>query len=171
MTLRKALDLYLKSLDEAELRAEIKKLYGKLPAVKDYYGLELLDDDAVLERYKKKLRQVYFMVESRLARGRSKEAHALIKSFKQIAVEPKDVAHLILYRVELMLDYQRRRRKGEMYFKSMTNSFREACEIIEREQLQDYFREWCGKLIEGARNISYDVPKTMRELHSAYIVE
>lgn len=97
---------HLNQLSEEELRSEILKLFENIPAVKDFYGLDLGDKTVVLEEYTKKIQAKFFTAHGN-ARDAPKmsEIRAIITQFKKISPLKHHVIELLLYRVMITLDF------------------------------------------------------------------
>lgn len=149
---------YIKSLEKPELEKELKKLFDKIPAVSQYYELELSEDTtAVLEDYKAKIRKEYFPNRG-YGNARSSVSKKYISDFKRISVFPKDVIELLLYRTEMMIDFTNL--YGDMeepFYTSLVNSFGEACKMIRKENLEEEFKDHCIRLIDKTEDLGWGV--------------
>lgn len=143
------LNRYLKELDRTGLEKEIKKLFSKFKEVQTYYELELgQDTSSVLQEFKDRIRKEYFPNRG-FGRAGSKESRMIISEFKRISIFQKDVVELLLYRVEIMLEFTRAYGDiEEAFYNSMESSFNEACKLIKREKLEKEYRKECKRLLE-----------------------
>ncbi|MEM1324297.1 MAG: DUF6155 family protein [Bacteroidota bacterium] len=163
-SIKTELNRYLKSLDKAALEKEVKTLYSKFKVVKEYYELELgLNTAEVLESYKEKIKREYFPSRG-FGRARSRESRKPITAFKKIATSQKDVVELLLYRVEMMLEFTRAYGDiDEPFYNSLEGSFYDACKLIQKEKLESYFKKECLHLIELAYPLGWGVQDTLQD--------
>ncbi|MEL7160084.1 MAG: DUF6155 family protein [Bacteroidota bacterium] len=144
----------LKELEEAELREELRMLYDRFPAVKEYYRLELsANTAAVLDKYKKLVRKAFFPGRGRRMgkRGRS-NSKKVLKDFSQVSIHSRDLVELHFYRVRVMLEAANHYYvDNEGFHKSIVSSYQQACRLAEQEVLLDGFRDTARELISLAR--------------------
>lgn len=99
------LNKYLKDLSRPELEKEVKKLYSKFKEVKKYYEMEFCEDTTeILNEYKDKIKQEYFPKRG-FGKARNSVSKKVISDFKKISIFQKDVIELLLYRVEMMIEF------------------------------------------------------------------
>lgn len=167
---KKELSKFLKQATKAELEKEIKKLYDKFELVKQYYQLELAEDTTVIvDEFKAKLRKEYFPSRG-YGRGRNSVSRKVVSDFKKIAVFKKDVIDLLLYRVEVMLEYTNAYGDiDEAFYNSLTRSFDEACKLIQKEQLKAAYKIYCEELINEARNFGWGCSDAMNYSYQQYL--
>lgn len=152
--MKKEFTKYLKSLNEAELYAELMKLYTKFPVVKQFYAMELSPNtNKIVEQYRTKIRKIYFKPSGGFGHGSSGDSRNIISNFKKIAIYQSDVIDLWLYRTEMMAEYLvRLGYYNESYFKSVATSFETACKLIVKEKLEMQFEYRCRKIVESLTN-------------------
>ncbi|AHM58289.1 hypothetical protein D770_00055 [Flammeovirgaceae bacterium 311] len=157
------LNRYLKSLEKQELETEVKKLFSKIPAVKQYYEQELTGDSgAVLEKYKAKIRKEYFRGRG-FGNASSSASRKAVQDFKKISVFPRDVVELWLYRTEMMLDYTLAWGDlNESFYNSLCMSFEEACCMICKEGLESEFQDYCTRILAKASEAGWGVYDSMQ---------
>lgn len=139
----------LKELDDDELRDELKMLYDRFPAIREYYKLELsTNTGAVLEKYKTAIRKAFFTGRRRMnKRGRSASSR-VIKDFAAISIHQKDLVMLHLHRVDVMIEaISTYRVDSEPFHESTVKSFRKALLLAEKEQMLESVREEAQRLI------------------------
>lgn len=166
-SIKPELNKYLKSLEKHALEAEVKKLFSKIPAVKQYYELELAAASSnVLEQYKAKIRKEYFPGRG-FGNARSSVSRRVVLDFRKISVFPRDVVELWLYRTEMMLDYTLAwGDMNESFYNSLCISFEEACYLISEEELKNEFQEYCSRLLEKASELGWGVYDSMLYAYS-----
>lgn len=164
------LSKYLKQSTKAELEKEVKKLYDKFKEVKQYYEIEFTTDTTkIVETHKKKIYKEYFTSRGYPGKGRSNASRKVITDFKKISIFQKDVIELLLYRVEVMLDYAEYGDMGEAFYNSLTRSFDEACKLMANEQLIADFKKKSEKLLQTAYDIGWGVSDAMDYSFEHYI--
>ena len=139
----------LKELDADELREEMKVLYDRFPAIREYYKLELsANTGAVLEKYKIAVRKSIFTGRRRMnKRGRSASSR-IVKDFAAISIHPKDLVMLHLHRVDVMIEAIKHYKvDSEPFHDSTVKSFRKALQMAEKEQLLESVRPEAQRLI------------------------
>lgn len=166
--MKREFNKYLKSLGKEELIKELQKLYGKFDSVQQYYKLELSEDsEAVLAEFKAKIKKEYFPTRGYGA-ARNNVSRKVIIEFKKISVHPKDVVELLLYRVEKMLEFTLTYGDiDEPFYNSLISSFEQACELIEKEQLQTYYKIYCQELIGQSTNFGWGVYEELNYYYEA----
>ena len=146
--MKRAFTKYVNHLDEEELRAELQRLYGRFPILREYYQMELGDAKKVVDKYKAALHKAFFPSRGRGKRGRS-QSRKLIRKFAEVSIFPKDLVELHFYRAELMTEYiAARRLDSEAYHTATVKAFETACELAETEVLLDYFADGARRLAE-----------------------
>lgn len=169
-SIKLALNKYLGELTKAELEAEIKKLYSKFADVKTFYELELGDDTSdILESYKGRIHKEYFPTRG-YGRARSSESRKVITEFKKVSVFQKDVIDLMLYRVEVMIQFSDK--YGDMeeaFYNSIESSFQDACKLIKEERLEAAYKPVCKQLITAADSVGWGLSDVMDDIYSEFL--
>lgn len=162
--MKRAFNKYLKSLTEKELIKELQKLYTKFDNVKQYYQLELgTDSKAVLDQFKARIKKEYFPSRGYGA-ARNSVSRKVITEFKKISIHPKDIVELLLYRVEMMLEFTLS--YGDMdepFYNSLFSSFAEACKRIKKEQLEVHYKVHCATLVDKASPLGWGIYFDLRD--------
>jgi len=159
---KKDLSKYLKQSSKADLEKEVKKLYDKFSEVKKYYEMEFTEDTTkIVKEYKKKLYKEYFTSRGAPGKGSSNASRKVITDFKKIAIFQKDVIDLLLYRVEIMLEYADYGDLNEAFYNSLTRSFDEACQLIANERLEEAFKDNCERLLQASYSVGWGVYDAM----------
>lgn len=158
---------YLDTLNEQELRAELQKLFSKLPQVQEFYAQELLSDSerkAMLEDYKKK---IYSQFWTRTGNPRTDVSNAKIRqyisSFEKVSVFPSEVVDLLLYRVEVATEFANEfGGMPDADYNAASNAFDKAMKLIKEHKLIAYFRERCKALFQY-KNLDYWYTENLME--------
>lgn len=153
----KDLRTYLDSLEEAEVREEILKLFGKLTQVQEYYAQELMSDKerkTMLEGYRKKIYSFFWTRTGNRKRPSNAKLRELITNYEKVSVFPSEVIDLLLYRVETATDYAAKLgRMPEASYKASHNAFKKAVEMIALHKLEDLFLERCRAIFKYRRSV------------------
>lgn len=148
----KDLRTFLDSLDEAELREEILKLFGKLTQVQEFYAQELMSDKerkAMLEGYRRKIHGYFWTRTGNRKRPSNAKLRELINNYEKVSVFPSEVIDLLLYRVETATAYASKLgRMPEASYKASYNAFKKAVELIALHQFEDRFQERCEAILK-----------------------
>jgi hypothetical protein len=150
---------YLAEFDEKDLRAELLKLFSKLPQVQEFYTQELLspaERKAMLDAYKKK---VYDQFWTRGGNPKQPVSNAtirrLLSDFEKVAVEPYEVVDLLLYRVEVATSFANQfGGMADADYNAAHTAFQKAVKMMAEHDLHDYFKIRCEELFRHS-NLDY----------------
>jgi hypothetical protein len=141
-----SLKKHLNELEPDELVEQILNLAKRFKDVKTYFDMELGDEKqqaAIVDSYKKKIHKQFFRARG-VGKPKTAELRKLINHFKSIAVFPFDVADLMLYRVEMTIDFIVGPGEPSDAFHTATlNAYEETLKLIREHQLEGHFRERC----------------------------
>lgn len=141
---------YLTELNEQELREEILKLFKKLKPVKEFYTQELMgeaDRKKMLEDIKSKINKQFWTPSGNPKNANNKVIRQLISDFEKIAVFPYDLVDLILYRVEVAVEFADTfGGMAENSYDAARNAFEKAVKLMKEHQLYDDFNTRCEEL-------------------------
>ena len=97
---KKSLIKHLDKSDKEDIIREVLTLFDKFKNVKEFYTAELTDAaNPMLERYKKKI-TIAYSSENPKERRTNLNVNKLIKEFKKISIYERELADLMLHRVE-----------------------------------------------------------------------
>lgn len=160
----------LATLDEDELREELKALYERFPVLREYYKMELSGNTRhLLEKYKTALRKTFFTGRRNMGRRARSNSSKVIKDFKEIAIHAKDVTELHFYRVAVMVEAMEHYDEfSESFTDSIFKSFVQACDMARDELMLEPFRETAADIVAHFASICYsgtvlDMRQTFRE--------
>lgn len=143
------LNKYLKELTKEELIKEVHKLYSKFKFVKDYYNSELGEDDGkLLEKYKKQMARL-FMPKGNYLNPDIRTSNKLITEFASVSVHPVNVVDLMLYKVELCIDFLK---QWGLEFgnvaNAVANTYPHVLDGIYKNSVEKKFKQRCEE-VEG----------------------
>ncbi|MFP4090551.1 MAG: DUF6155 family protein [Cyclobacteriaceae bacterium] len=169
---KRELNKYLESLDKKALQAEIKKLYSRLPSVKQYYELELSGDtNAQVEEVKAKIKKEYFPSRG-FGKARNAVSKRYISEFRRISIFKKDVIDLLLYRCEMMIDFTLAYGDiDEPFYNSLASSYEDACKLIRKEKLVDEYQPYCEELMNKVFGLGWGVYDDLHYIFTEYMLD
>lgn len=171
-SIKRDLNKYLDSLDKKALQAEIKKLYSRLPSVKQYYELELSGDTtAKVEQVKAKIKDEYFPSRG-FGKARNAVSKKYISEFRRISVFKKDIIDLLLYRCEMMIDFTLAYGDiDEPFYNSLATSYQDACKLIRKEMLVDEYQPYCKELMQKVSDLGWGIYDDLHYIYTEYMFD
>lgn len=164
-----SLKKHLQQLSKEELIEEIMNLSKKFKDVKTYYEMDLggtAQQTLIVNEVKRKLKKEF------VPRGDHPKAavlRKLISDFKKISVFPHDVADVLLYRVELAVEFTNQ--YGDMweaFYTATENAYEEALKLIKKHGEEAYFKERCREIQRQTADSGWGFGDTMSELTQDY---
>lgn len=125
---KRDLKTYLQELTKEQLEEQILDLYTRFKPVKIYYNFVFKpNEQKLLEEAKFKIGKEYFPVNGRKPKTRRSVAQKIIKHFIQLGVEPFIVVDVMLFNIEVALQYNEDKLiKQDAFYKSMLRSFEDS---------------------------------------------
>ncbi len=150
---------HLASLAEDELRAELLKLFGKLPQVQEFYAQDLMSETerkAMLDEYKKKIYKHFWTPGGNPRNNVSNaEIRKLISTFEKVSVFPHELVDLLIYRVEVATHFASKfGGMPDADYNAASNAFDKAVKLMAEHKLQEHFKSRCETLF-NSNNIDY----------------
>jgi hypothetical protein len=149
---------FLAELSHEELKAEMLKLFQKLPQVQDFYVQELsseTDRRKMLEEYKKKIYKEFWTPSGYYKNTSNSKIRTMISDFEKVCVSQSELIELILYRVDVAL--HRANEFGmsdDSEYDPAINAFEKAVKIVEKERLIDSFYKECHHIARDRGNMN-----------------
>jgi len=136
---------YINSLDHEELKTEIKHLFKKIPAVKEYYKMELgseTERKKLFDKAKEEIRSRYATKSYRRPRKpRIQKINKILSTMKKKSIFQHELVDLYLFDIETCIDFAR---NYQLHTQVMQNHidqvFQRAQLIIEGDQLGEMFK-------------------------------
>lgn len=138
---KRDLKIYLKELSKEQLEEQILDLYTRFKPVKTYYNFVFKpNEEKLLDEAKFKIGKEYFPINGRKPKARRSVAQKIIKHFIQLGVDPFIIVDVMLFNIEVALQYNEDRQiKQDVFYKSMLRSFENAiCFINEHGLMNDF---------------------------------
>jgi len=158
---------YLNQLSKEELIKEVEKLNRKFDNVKEYYAAELSEDNSALTaKYKKAIYKEFFPREKsgRPGEARSSVLRKIIADFSKISVFEADIIELILYRVEMAVEFSAEYGDiDEQFYTSAENYFDKVCVLIAKNKLENTYEDRCMQMIYKTRNFGWGFYDTLND--------
>lgn len=138
---KRDLKIYLQELTKEQLEEQVLDLYTRFKPVKTYYNFVFRpNEDKLLDEAKFKIGKEYFPVNGRKPKARRSVAQKIIKHFIQLGVEPFIIADVMLFNIEVALQYNEDKQiRQEAFYKSMHRSFEDAVSFINEHGLMTDF--------------------------------
>ena len=162
-------------MSDDERREELLILFTKIQQVHDYYAQELMSPDdrkKIVADYKKKIYNQFWTRGGNPRDASNAEVRKIITEFEKVSVVPKEVVELLLYRVDVALDFANQfGGLPESDYNAAMNAYEKALKIITKEKLESYFKDECVNISRDRGNMDYWVVEQMNELNVDYFGE
>lgn len=138
---KRDLKTYLNKLTKEQLEEQILDLYTRFNAVKTYYNFVFKpNEQKLLDEAKFKIGKEYFPVNGRKPKARRSVAQKIIKHFFQLGVDPFVIADVMLFNIEVAIQYNEDKQlKQEAFYKSILKSFEEAIIFVNEHGMKNEF--------------------------------
>ena len=131
----------------------------------------LQDTTAIVNEYKKRIKKEYLPARG-YGRASSRESKKVLSEFKKVAVYKKDIIDLILYRVEIMIEYTSTYGDiDEAFYNSLENSFYDACKMIHNEKLESEYSIYCLELVNKTDYMGWGLHDGLLHYYTEFIGE
>ena len=122
---KRYLKAYLKELTKEQLEEQVLDLYTRFKPVKTYYNFVFKpNEQKLLDEAKFKIGKEYFPVNGKKPKARRSVAQKIIKHFIQLGVEPFVVADVMLFNVEVALEYNaKKKHQTRSFLQELTHQF------------------------------------------------
>ena len=156
MASKKDLTKYLVELTKEQLEKEVEKLYSKFKEVKTYYDIELSGaTSTIVNEIKVKIKKEY-MPDRGYGQARSAVVKKIIDDFAKVSIFPADLIDVILYRVEMAVEFSDNYGDiNKAFYASAENSFEIALKLIEKYQLHSDFKLICKEILHSTREYGW----------------
>ncbi|WP_299209965.1 DUF6155 family protein [uncultured Dokdonia sp.] len=168
---KRALKKYLDELDQEALKEQVIDLYDRIPQVKTFYDFVFNPkEDTLIEAAKIKISNEYFPTKRKRARKRRSVAQKYIKQFKLLGVDPKLLADLMLFNIEIAQTYSASvLQMPEAFHKSMLTSFKEALQYLSYHQLKEDFGSRIESIIEQSESQKWSNTDLFEEVANDFV--
>lgn len=128
---------YIHEQNKEDLENHLLNMYLKFKNVKEYFDFAFKPkEDKILQEAKFKIKKEYFPLNNRKAKARRSIAQKAIKHFILLEVDKYIIADLMLYNLEIIINFQEEKNlKQESFFKSAEKSYSEGIEFCIKNKL------------------------------------
>lgn len=160
---------FIKSMNEDELRDELKLLYQKIEDVKKHYAMELgkdADRKKIFDRTKLEVRNLLYIRNKPRKRPRIAKLKNILKDLAKISVFKHEMADLYLYAAECEVAYLLRRPSTtKATYNNCRENYEKACDIINQLSLHNDFEDRCQTMVSDADSI-YMLDEEINEIYN-----
>jgi len=151
MSLKKYLDQFTKM----QLIEQILELQKKYKDVKTYYEFTLnLTSPAQADKVKKAIHKLFNP--SSMSDPKLREARREVSLFRKLSPPEDSVADVMLHYVECGVEFTNNYGDiNEPFYNSIASMFYDACEYIQKNELQNLFKERCRKIMYATDGIGW----------------
>lgn len=161
---------YLNSLEADDLKKDIQDLIRLFPEVREYYDLRINPklEKKLLNKYKHIIKEEFFPEKEDVKMRYSVVSEAIIQ-FQRKAIIPSNVAELMLYYVDVALEFTESYGDiGERFYISVEGAFDKGLNYIFKNELEDLFYERANGLVLRSKGIGWDFEDNMKEILCKY---
>lgn len=157
---------HLNQLEKEDLVAELLRLFSKFKSVNEHFQMEYGEDTReVVNAYKTRIRKAFFPGK-RIRRPKTAASKKAIVEFKKVALFDYDVVDLLLYRVENSIAFANEHNYlTDAFYNSIRTGFKDALQLIAKNNLHDEFKERCEKIIWFAGHTESGLDFTLQEMY------
>ncbi|WP_330924955.1 DUF6155 family protein [Candidatus Sororendozoicomonas aggregata] len=162
----------LRKKSQNELVEEVAHLYKKFSNVKAFYQASFFNDDsAVLEKYKKIVRDEYIPTGRRqFPRMRASVARKAISDYKKISCSDPGIADIMLTFVESGVWCAKEYGDiDEPFYCSMESMYESAAKFITKENLLNDFKDRLLAIVEDTDKMGWGFHDTLSDTYEFYI--
>ena len=162
---KKALLKHLTKSDKEDIIREVLILFDKFKNVKEFYQAELSGgENPTLEKYKKLIAKAYNNPNPK-ERTTNLNINKLITGFKKISIYDREVADLMLYRVECGLKaIKRDSNRSATFYNCILVTFEDAIKLIAADHTIDDFRERIDNILRMKIKTKYEMMERMNKV-------
>lgn len=166
---KKALLKHLDKSEKEDIIREVVTLFDKFKNVKEYYQAELSGEaNPLLEKYKKKITKAYAGANPK-ERTTNVNVNKLLKEFKRISIYDRELADLMLHRVECgVVAIKRNNKRSATFYNCITSTFEDAIKLIVNDRSFDEFNPRINKVLKNAEAGKYNIDERMRDVMIGY---
>lgn len=148
---KKALLKHLDKSDKEDIISEVVILFDKFKNVKEFYQSELSDEaNPALEKYKRKIKEAYAKPNPK-ERTTNANINKLLKEFEKISIYDRELADLMLYRVECgIAAIKKNNKRSATFYNCLVNTFEEAIKLIVADNNENEFRIRIDKIMKDS---------------------
>ncbi|QGU96290.1 hypothetical protein GOM49_15365 [Clostridium bovifaecis] len=161
---------YIDSLDENALKHQVIEMYSLFPKVKEYYDLKINPkfEEKLLEEYKVLIKGEFFYYKGKVKVKYSRVSD-IIREFNEKATTPDKTVELMLYYVELGVEFTNLYGvMEEEFYINVEATFNKALNHIYKHELKAVFKNKIKKTIDNILVIDGDFKNNMSNILASY---
>jgi len=165
---KKALLKHLNKSDKDDIISEVITLFDKFKNVKEFYQAELSQDsNPALEKYKKKIAKAYSLPNPK-ERSTNINLNKLINEFKKICIYDRELADLMLYRVECGIEaFTHNNKRSATFYNCIAVTFESAIKLIISDGSIEDFRQRINKIVKNTSEGKHNINERIGEIASS----
>jgi Family of unknown function (DUF6155) len=147
----------LAELSHEELKAEMLKLFQKLPQVQAFYAQDLSSPEErkkILDTYKKKIYNEFWTRGDNPKIANGTALKLIISDFEKVCVAQAELVELLLYRVDCCMEQANDfGGTSDSAYNTALTAFEKALKIIVKEKLEKEFEVECREVARDRGNM------------------
>jgi hypothetical protein len=162
---------HLSNASKEELTKQIADLFKKNDFVKNYYKskFESKDKFAVLDKYKETIKNEFFPKRG-YGKARLSVAKKSISEFKKLSSDNIQIAELMLYYVEMGVEFTNSYGDiDENFYISMESMYEQVNRLIVKEDLVDEFYDRCYDVVTKTSGIGWGFHDQLTATFDVYL--
>jgi len=162
---KKALLKHLNKSDKEDIIREVATLFDKFKNVKEFYSTELSGEgNPVLEQYKKKITKAYSGANPK-ERTTNINVNKLIKEFKRVSIYDRELADLMLHRVECgIAAIKRNNKRSQTFYSCIISTFEDTVKLIEADGSLNEYKEKIAEALKDSIGGKFEMRKQMQQI-------
>jgi hypothetical protein len=162
---KKTLLKHLDKSDKEDIIREVVTLFDKFKNVKEFYTAELADDaNPLLERYKNKITKAYSSANPK-ERRTNMNVNRLISEFKKITIYERELADLMLHRVECgIAAFNLNNNRTATFYNCIATTFEEAIKLTSTDNSIDEFQKRINKIVSNSEEGKFEIQARMEKI-------
>ena len=166
----------LAEMNEAEVRAELLKLFNKLEQVQLFYAQDLMskeDRQKIIQEAKDKIYKKFWTPSGNPRNNVSNaDIRKIISDFEKISAFPSEVIDLLLFRVETATNFADQfGGMPEGDYKASATAFDKAVKLMVKNKLEDFFKDKCMEIMHNYDNLDYWYIEHLQDIFETNIGE
>jgi hypothetical protein len=162
---KKALLKHLHKSDKDDIIGEVITLFDKFKNVKEFYSAELSDEaNPLLEQYKKKIAKAYASANPK-EKTTNINVNRLINQFKKVSIYERELADLMIFRVECGVDaFTHNNKRSATFYNCIAATFEDAVKLIVANGYINEFRKRIDKIVHDSESGKYEIAERLADI-------
>ena len=161
---------YIGKSSKEDLSKDILELFQKFSKIKDFYQFKLSGgrDLKLLEKYKKIIQNVFFP-ERGLGNARLSVARKAVTDFKKLSGDPNFIADVMIYYVEMGVDFTNEYGDiNEPFYESMESMYERAAKFMIENNIANNYINRFKKIVENTSEIGWGFHDDLEYMYNKY---